>query len=72
MVETRHFGRAAHGLNVTRGAVSQRIISLEEAVGTPPLVREGVATTPAGEITGHSPSDVPIRWLFAPVVAIEV
>jgi LysR family transcriptional regulator, chromosome initiation inhibitor len=49
VVETRHFGRAAQLLNVTRGAVSQRIIALEEALGTPLLVREGVTPTPAGE-----------------------
>lgn len=42
VVETRHFGRAAQVLNVTRGAVSQRIIALEEAFGTPLLVRDGV------------------------------
>ncbi|MEM5286449.1 HTH-type transcriptional regulator ArgP [Paraburkholderia sabiae] len=50
VVETRHFGRAAHALNVTRGAVSQRMIALEEAVGTPLLVRDGMMLTPAGEI----------------------
>lgn len=49
VVETRHFGRAAGALNVTRGAVSQRIIALEEAFGVPLLVREGVTPTPAGE-----------------------
>ncbi|CAJ5663617.1 chromosome replication initiation inhibitor protein [Burkholderia pseudomallei] len=48
--ETRHFGRAAHVLNVTRGAVSQRIIALEEAFGTPLLVRDGMRLTPAGEM----------------------
>lgn len=50
VVETRHFGRAAHVLNVTRGAVSQRIIALEGALGTPLLIREGMIPTPAGEI----------------------
>ncbi|GGC23991.1 HTH-type transcriptional regulator ArgP [Paraburkholderia caffeinilytica] len=50
VAETRHFGRAAHVLNVTRGAVSQRIIALEEAFGTPLLVRDGMMPTPAGEI----------------------
>lgn len=49
VVETRHFGRAADVLNVTRGAVSQRIIALEGAFGTPLLVREGITPTPAGE-----------------------
>lgn len=49
VVETRHFGRAAQLLNVTRGAVSQRIIALEETFGTPLLVRDGITPTPAGE-----------------------
>jgi LysR family transcriptional regulator (chromosome initiation inhibitor) len=49
VIETRHFGRAAGILNVTRGAVSQRIIALEEAFGTPLLVRDGITPTPAGE-----------------------
>ena len=49
VTEMRHFGRAARVLNVTRGAVSQRIIALEEAIGTPLLVRDGVIPTPAGE-----------------------
>lgn len=49
VVETRHFGRAADALSVTRGAVSQRIIALEEALGTLLLVRDGVKPTPAGE-----------------------
>jgi LysR family transcriptional regulator (chromosome initiation inhibitor) len=49
VVEARHFGRAARVLNVTRGAVSQRILALEEAFGTPLLVRDGVTPTPAGE-----------------------
>jgi LysR family transcriptional regulator (chromosome initiation inhibitor) len=50
VVEARHFGRAARVLNVTRGAVSQRIIALEEAFGTPLLIRDGVTPTPAGEM----------------------
>jgi LysR family transcriptional regulator (chromosome initiation inhibitor) len=50
VTESRHFGRAAHALNVTRGAVSQRIIALEEAFGTPLLVRDGMMPTPAGEM----------------------
>lgn len=49
VVETGHFGRAARVLNVTRGAVSQRIIALEGALGTPLLIRDGIAPTPAGE-----------------------
>lgn len=49
VIETRHFGRAARLLNVTRGAISQRIIALEEALGTPLVVRDGVTPTPAGE-----------------------
>jgi len=54
VVESGHFGRAARVLNVTRGAVSQRIIALEEAFGTPLLIRDGVVPTPAGEaLLGH-------------------
>jgi LysR family transcriptional regulator (chromosome initiation inhibitor) len=49
VVEMRHFGFAAKALNVTRGAVSQRIIALEEALGTSLLVRDGNVPTPAGE-----------------------
>ncbi|MGF6641286.1 LysR family transcriptional regulator [Paraburkholderia sp. MM6662-R1] len=41
VVEFRHFGQAARALNITRGAVSQRIIALEESFGTPLLVRNG-------------------------------
>ena len=43
--------RAAETLNLSRGAVSQRIKQLELALGTPLLVREarGVSLTPAGE-----------------------
>ncbi|WP_084688329.1 HTH-type transcriptional regulator ArgP [Paraburkholderia oxyphila] len=49
VVELRHFGRAASALNITRGAVSQRINALEESLGTPLLVRDGAVPTPAGE-----------------------
>jgi LysR family transcriptional regulator, chromosome initiation inhibitor len=49
VIEMRHFGEAAAVLNVTRGAVSQRLKALEEAVGTPLVVREGNTPTPAGE-----------------------
>lgn len=49
VIETRNFRRAADMLNVTRGAVSQRIMALEEAFGTPLLVRDGITPTPAGE-----------------------
>ncbi|MFM0551166.1 LysR family transcriptional regulator [Paraburkholderia sediminicola] len=44
----RNFGIAAKALNVTRGPVSQRIIALEQALGTPLLVRDGNIPTPAG------------------------
>jgi LysR family transcriptional regulator, chromosome initiation inhibitor len=40
VVELGHFGRAANALNITRGAVSQRINALEASLGTPLLVRE--------------------------------
>jgi LysR family transcriptional regulator, chromosome initiation inhibitor len=49
VIETRNFRRAADMLNVTRGAVSQRVMALEEAFGTPLLVRDGITPTPAGE-----------------------
>ncbi|WP_228877476.1 HTH-type transcriptional regulator ArgP [Paraburkholderia saeva] len=49
VVEMRHFGEAAAVLNVTRGAVSQRLKALEEALGSPLVVREGNVPTPAGE-----------------------
>lgn len=49
VVEMRHFGQAATVLNVTRGAVSQRLKALEAALGTPLVVRDGNAPTPAGE-----------------------
>jgi LysR family glycine cleavage system transcriptional activator len=43
--------RAAEVLNLSRGAVSQRIKQLEQGLGTPLLVRgaRGVSLTPAGE-----------------------
>ncbi|WP_241017346.1 LysR family transcriptional regulator [Paraburkholderia sp. Ac-20342] len=50
VVEMRHFGEAAAALNVTRGAVSQRLKALEEALGSPLLVRDGNIPTPAGEV----------------------
>lgn len=50
IVETRHFGRAAVLLNVTRGAVSLRLKALEEEFGTPLVVRDGNIPTPAGEV----------------------
>ena len=49
VIELGHFGRAANALNITRGAVSQRINALEASLGTPLLVREGAVPTPAGE-----------------------
>ncbi|MBN3786559.1 HTH-type transcriptional regulator ArgP [Burkholderia sp. Ac-20353] len=49
VVEMRHFGEAAGALNVTRGAVSQRLKALEQSLGLPLLVREGNIPTPAGE-----------------------
>ncbi|MEW6342068.1 MAG: HTH-type transcriptional regulator ArgP [Paraburkholderia sp.] len=49
VVELRKFDSAAKALHVTRGAVSQRIIALEQALGTPVLVRDGNVPTPAGE-----------------------
>jgi LysR family transcriptional regulator (chromosome initiation inhibitor) len=50
VVEMRHFGEAAAALNVTRGAVSLRIKALEQAVGSPLVVRDGNTPTPAGEV----------------------
>jgi LysR family transcriptional regulator (chromosome initiation inhibitor) len=50
VIEIQHFGRAAAALNITRGAVSQRIKALEEELGTPLLVRDGIVPTPAGEV----------------------
>lgn len=49
VAEMRHFGQAAAALNITRGAVSQRLKALEEAIGLPLVVREGNILTPAGE-----------------------
>lgn len=49
VIERRHFGEAAGELNVTRGAVSQRLKALEEAMGSPLVVRDGNTPTPAGE-----------------------
>ncbi|MBN7130626.1 HTH-type transcriptional regulator ArgP [Burkholderia multivorans] len=50
IVEMRHFGQAATALNITRGAVSQRLKALEEAIGSPLVVRDGNIPTPAGEV----------------------
>lgn len=50
IVEKRHFGDAAAALNITRGAVSQRLKALEQALGSPLVVREGNVPTPAGEV----------------------
>jgi LysR family transcriptional regulator (chromosome initiation inhibitor) len=50
VVEIQHFGRAARVLNITRGAVSQRIKTLEERLGMPLLMREGNVPTSAGEV----------------------
>lgn len=50
VVEMRHFGEAAAALNVTRGAVSQRLKALEGAIGSPLVLREGNIPTPAGEV----------------------
>lgn len=50
IVETRHFGRAAALLNVTRGAVSLRLKALEQEAGTPLVLRDGNIPTPAGEV----------------------
>ena len=51
VAEEQSFERAAMKLNVTRGAVSQRIKTLEESLATVLLVRERPVTpTPAGEI----------------------
>lgn len=50
VVQHKNFGFAATVLNVTRGAVSQRIKALEEAVGTVLLIREAPVTpTLAGD-----------------------
>lgn len=51
VAEQQSFERAAMLLNVTRGAVSQRIKALEESLATILLLREKpVTATPAGEI----------------------
>lgn len=51
VVEHQSFERAASSLNITRGAVSQRIKSLEEALSTVLVIRERpVLPTAAGEI----------------------
>lgn len=51
VVEKRHFGEAAAALNITRGAISLRLKALEEALGSPLVVRdEGNIPTPAGEV----------------------
>ena len=51
VAEEQSFERAATLLNITRGAVSQRIRGLEESFSTVLLVRERpVAPTPAGEV----------------------
>ena len=67
VAEVQSFERAASVLNITRGAVSQRIKSLEESLATVLLMRDKpIAPTPAGEVllrhvkalrlrTGHEP-----------------
>ena len=51
VAEERSFERAASVLNITRGAVSQRIRSLEESLATVLLMRDKpVVPTPAGEV----------------------
>lgn len=51
VVESGSFESAANALNVTRGAVSQRIKTLEAHLSTKLLVREKPVTlTPAGEV----------------------
>ncbi|WP_431018307.1 LysR family transcriptional regulator [Burkholderia gladioli] len=49
VAEMKHFGEAATAVHITRGAVSQRIKALEEAIGSPLVVRDGNVPTPAGE-----------------------
>ena len=54
---TRHFGRAAQNLFITQSAVSARIKSLEDQVGTPLFVRNrnDIHLTPAGHrLLSHS------------------
>lgn len=53
IAETHNFGDAAVILSVTRGAVSQRLKALEEALGTPLIIRDGYMPTPAGEALLH-------------------
>jgi len=51
VAEQQSFERAATMLNVTRGAVSQRIKALEESISTILLLRDKpVTATPAGEV----------------------
>ena len=51
VAEEHSFERAASVLNITRGAVSQRIKSLEESLATVLLMREKpIVPTPAGEV----------------------
>ena len=51
VAEVQSFERAASVLNITRGAVSQRIKSLEESLATVLLMRDKpIAPTPAGEV----------------------
>jgi LysR family transcriptional regulator (chromosome initiation inhibitor) len=51
IVELKSFERAAGALRITRGAVSQRIKSLEQSLATVLLVRDKpVVATPAGEV----------------------
>ncbi|WP_231928017.1 HTH-type transcriptional regulator ArgP [Caballeronia cordobensis] len=51
VVETLSFERAAERLNVTRGAISQRVKALEEALSTVLLVRDKpLALTAVGEV----------------------
>ena len=51
VAEEHSFERAAHLLNITRGAVSQRIRVLEESLATVLLMRDKpVMPTPAGEV----------------------
>ena len=51
VAEEQSFERAASVLNITRGAVSQRIRSLEESLATVLLMREKpIVPTPAGEV----------------------
>ncbi|HEU4459993.1 MAG TPA: HTH-type transcriptional regulator ArgP [Methylibium sp.] len=51
VAEQQSFERAAQALNITRGAVSQRIKALEESLSTVLLLRDKpIAPTPSGEI----------------------